>query len=180
MPETKQADVFLYHSVPTEVFGNTLYPLNVLKEKHPRVYEKEVQKYLGREHVMQQHIPILDCLWNDVLHFSAVHPAEVKNALIQAGRSPDFTMKCYQVERRFIDPKNAVIYLYAHADELHDEDFIPYSPERVLELSSLPQMTKEYYKETIQGGGRPLLYHLVPHVLYKGNLEILDLPIITV
>ncbi len=30
---------------------------------------------------MEQRIPILNCLWNDVLHFSPVHPAKIKQAM---------------------------------------------------------------------------------------------------
>ncbi len=66
--------IYLYHSVPKNLQGNILYPLNTLKEKHPEIYEQQVSKYVGREHMTQQRIPILDCLWNDVLHFSAVNP----------------------------------------------------------------------------------------------------------
>ena len=70
--------IYLYHSVPKNLEGSILYPLNTLKGKHPDIYEQQVSKYVGREHIKEQRIPILDCLWNDVLHFSAVNPKEVK------------------------------------------------------------------------------------------------------
>ncbi len=76
---------YLYHWVPDDMIGDTLYPLNILKHTHPDLYTKKVSKYIGREKVMDQIIPILDCLWNDVLHFTAVHPKDVKDALIKAG-----------------------------------------------------------------------------------------------
>jgi len=47
-------------------------------------------------------------------------------------------------------------------------------------FSSIPQATKDYYKEMIGRGKRPLLYHKIPHILYKGTLDITDLPIISV
>ncbi len=73
--------------MPKNLQGNILYPLNAPKEKHPDIYEQQVSKYVGREHIKEQRITILDCLWNDVLYFSAVNPKEIKQALIEAGRN---------------------------------------------------------------------------------------------
>ena len=175
--------IYLYHSVPKNLHGNILYPLNVLKEKHSEIYEQQVSKYVGREHITQQRIPMLDCLWNDVLHFSAVNPKEVKQALIEAGRSPDFTMSYYQVVPKLIESKNSIVYLYAHADskdKLNEKNFITYNPDEMTKFSSMPQATKDYYKEMIGKGERPLLYHKIPHILYKDTLDITNMPIISV
>lgn len=175
--------IYLYHSVPKNLQGNILYPLNALKEKHPDIYEQQVSKYVGREHITKQRIPILDCLWNDVLHFSAVNPKEVKQALAEAGRNPDFKMSYYQVDPKLIEPKNAIVYLYTHTDnkdKMNEENFASYNPDEVAKFSSMPQATKDYYKEMIDKGERPLLYHRIPHIPYKGTLDITDLPIISV
>jgi len=175
--------MYLYHSVPKNLEGSILYPLNELKEKYPEIYSLHVAKYVGREHIMDQRILVLDCLWNDVLHFSAVNPKGVKEALIEAGRSPDFTLNYYQVDPALLEPKNAIVYLYAHtdnADKMSKENFAAYNPEDVAKFSQIPQETKDYYKETIQKGGRPLLYHRIPHILYKGALDVTNLPIISV
>lgn len=169
--------------VPKQMYGTVLYPLNSVKEEHPDIYEQQVSKYVGREHITQQKIPILDCLWNDVLHFSAVNPKVIKQALIEAGRNPDFTMSYYQVDPKLIEPKNAIVYLYVHADKRHkmnEENFVPYNPDEVKKFSSMPQATTDYYNEMIGNGERPLLYHKIPHILYKGTLDITDLPVISV
>ncbi len=175
--------MYLYHSVPENLHGNILYPLNTLKEKFPKIYEQEVSKYVGREDTTQLQIPTLNCLWNDVLHFLAVNPKEVKKALIDAGRDSDFTMNYYQVDSKLIEPKNATVYLYAHTDDendMNEENFVPYNPDEVQKFSSMPQETKGYYKEIISKGDMPLLYHRIPHILYKGTLDINDLSIISV
>ena len=175
--------MYLYHSVPKNLQGNILYPLNALKEKYPDIYEQQVSKYVGREHITQQRIPILDCLWNDVLHFSAANPKEIKQALIEAERNPDFTMNYYQVYPKLIEPKNAIVYLYAHdcnKDKMNEEDFTSYNPDEVAKFSSMPQATKDYYRGMIGMGKRPLLYHKIPHILYKGTLDITDLLIISI
>lgn len=167
---------------PEHMYGTVLYPLNALKEEHPAIYEQQVSKYVGHEHITQQRIPILDCLWNDVLHFSAVNPKEVKQALIDAGRNSDFTMSYYKVDPKLIEPKNAIVYLYAHADnkdKMNEENFVPYNPNEMEKFSSMPQVTKDYYMEMIGKGERPLLYHRIAHILYKGTLDTIDLPIIS-
>ena len=68
---------FIYHKVPADMSGNILYPLNVMEKINPEIYEKAVKKYEGREYLMREVIPWLNCLWNDVLHFSIVHPTKI-------------------------------------------------------------------------------------------------------
>lgn len=172
---------YLYHAVPLEMSGTTLYPLNVLKLKYPSLYQKEADKYAGRETVMQKPVPILDCLWNDVLHFSAVHPAEIKKVLIEAGFANSPTRDFYQVNPRTLSPEQTVIYLYSTASiEVNVQDFIEYDPTLLSKLSVVPPGTKAYYKEMFMHGMKPLRYHLVPHILYRGVLDVTGIPIISV
>ncbi|MBM5789990.1 hypothetical protein FJZ23_02815 [Candidatus Parcubacteria bacterium] len=184
IPVRRRKDmVSLYHSVPENVQGHILSPLSALKEKYPDIYEQQMRKYVGREQITQQRIPILDCLWNDVLHFVAVNPKAVKEALIEAGRNPEVAMSYYQVDPKLIEPKNAIVYLYPYADNkdpMNEENFVPYHPDEIAKFSGMPEATKEYYKGTIEKGERPLLYHRIPHILYRGTIDITDLPIISV
>lgn len=173
---------FLYHGVPDHQYGEVLYPLNQLREVFPQAYEEEVKKYHGREFILQQKLPKLRCLWNDVLHFTAVHPAEVKAALIEAG-SDDFTRKYYEIDPSLLEPEEAIIYLYKYEDtdaEIHAKNVAVFHPNELERYTGLPAATKRYYAEEFLRGHRPLLYHLVPHILYKGTLRTTDLPIVTV
>ena len=118
-----------------------------------------------------------------LLRFSAVDPKEIKQALIEAGRDPDFSLHCYRIDPASIDPKNAIVYLFAHADgkdEMGAENFVPYDPNEMAGFSVMPQATKDYYKEAIAKGERPLRYYRIPHILYKGILDITGLSIVTV
>ncbi len=169
---------YIYHGVPKNLTGNILYPLNVIKEKFPELYVEKAKKYVGREHVMEQKIPILNCLWNDVLHFSSVNPKALKEALVESGLK-DFPMSFYQIDPTLLDSANTVVYLYTSKQKT-DNDFIPYDPNEVEKFSKVPQATKDYYKEIISSGGNPLMYHLIPHILHKGPLDISNMPIITV
>lgn len=173
----------LYHMVPQEMEGTILYPLNVLKRKNPELFKKHFKKYEGREHVTEQFIPTLNCLWNDVLHFTAVDPHEVKNALLEAGRKDIPELKFYRIDPNLFDPKLTTVYLYAQTkkeDDMKEENFEQYIPSEVGKYTPLPQITKDYYKEKIVKGERPLFFHRVPHILYKGSLDVSNLPIITV
>ena len=174
---------YIYHRVSKNLKGNILYPLNILKEIYPEIYEQEFKKYTGRESLTLHRIPILNCLWNDVLHFSAVDPNDIKQARIEAGGDPDFTMTCFEVEPEILDPENSIVYLYAQVnvkDKLDKDNFIQYRPEETVKYSSLPQATKDYYKEMIAIGKPTLLYHRIPHILYKGTLDISKLNTITI
>jgi len=174
---------YLYHRVPKNLTGNILYPLNVLKEKYPDIYQEHVKKYVGREHLLQEKIPPLHCLWNDVLHFSPVNPAEIKKALIKAGAKSDAVRLFYQIDSTIFDPKNTVTYLYPPTNKINQvnkKTFIPYNPDDLEKFSNLPKATKEYYKQMIMKGEQPLLYHYVTHILHKGELDTTNLPIISV
>ena len=42
---------YLFHMVPQNMQGNTLYPLNDLREVNPKIYKEHKKKYKGREHL---------------------------------------------------------------------------------------------------------------------------------
>lgn len=166
---------YIYHSVPKDMRGAQLFPLNILREVQPHIYEIEVAKYAGREHVREQRIPILDCFWNDVLHFSAIHPSQIKEALIEAGITKAFDIEFFEIEPHLLDPQNTIVYLYRHhtlEDKFKEENFAKYKPHDIAQYSLLPQETKDYYKEMISQNKKPLLFHRVPHILFKGSLNI--------
>jgi hypothetical protein len=175
--------IYLYHSTPKELAGKTLYPLNILKNKFPEVYAKEAAKYAGRERLMDLRIPYLNCKWGDVIFLSPVPPEDIKSALVKTGKKPGFKLSYYKINPSRVNPKDTVIYLYSEtnqASQLNLEDFIPYSPDELKGLTILPQATKDYYKAAIGKGVKPLLYHGIPHILYKGALDISGLQVYSV
>ena len=60
-------------------------PLNEMKECLPEIYALEAAKYQGREQVMEQNVPHLECLWNDVVFFSPLDPRIVFSRLEKSG-----------------------------------------------------------------------------------------------
>ncbi|MEX2369088.1 MAG: hypothetical protein WD552_01690 [Candidatus Paceibacterota bacterium] len=168
----------LYHFVPQNMQGTVLYPLNELKDVYPDIYEEAKSKYKGREAVMQQHIPFLDCLWNDVLHLTAVHPKDIKEAL---GAERKF--KAFVINPHSLAAEKTVVYLYQHKDrmlKMDKENFSQYDPDDIGQYAELPEATKEYYREMREKGERPLLFVRVPHILYKGSVDTSNLEIVEV
>lgn len=80
---------YIYHAVPEMMSGETLYPLNTLRKIYPEAYEYAVRKYDWRRDYLELTIPKLDCLWNDVLHFSMIHPHEIFKEFEAAGYLTD-------------------------------------------------------------------------------------------
>jgi hypothetical protein len=72
---------FAYHLIPLHLRGTVLYPLHQLTVIYPDIAAKHMTKYQGRRHLLNKPIPPLDCLWNDVLMLSPVHPAAMKAAM---------------------------------------------------------------------------------------------------
>jgi hypothetical protein len=169
----------LYHIVPQNMTGNVLYPLNELQNVFPDVYAVHAKKYEGYEYLTRMAVPILDCRWNDVLHLSLVHPADMREAMIAAG---------FDVPSRYyfeIDPaengfneQNAVLYLYPDSFELREDSFMPYSPEALTEIAGqLSDWTTAQHQLTDH---RSLMFYRVPIVFYKGTLETDHLNVIEV
>ena len=173
---------YLYHWVPKNMTGHVLYPLNVLKEKYPEAYEEHKSKYKGREEVMALVIPRINCLWNDVLHLSAIHPKMVKEAVAEAGWRSDYVMRCYQIDPHILDPEKAVVFLYTtpEPDMAKEDDFVEFNPGEMDKYSSLPQETTAHYKESYKNKKKPLTFHRAPHIFYKGSVNIANCPIVEV
>lgn len=175
---------YLYHWVPHDMEGDTLYPLNQLQSMYPKLYAEKFGKYIGREEITKLVLPTLGCLWNDVLHFTAVHPKVLKNALIAAGDNRKPKVQCYEIDPELLDAKNTIVFLYKESDlltNMNSDNVAVYNPSEIRKYSELPQVTLDYFKESYEKYNRePLWLHRVPHILYKGSLNIKDLPIIEV
>jgi|SRR3989344_5190906 len=170
---------YLYHRVPKNMSGTILYPLNMLKEINPEIYNDHAKKYEGREKLLTAEVPPLGCLWNDVLHFTAVSPEELRMNLVKADLHYD-DMQYFKVPVDMIVGENSTAFTY-QIDQGFASNFKIYEkfdPNRMEVYKTVPPETIEYYKENKSKGTRPLLFHLVPHILYKGTIDTKDLEVI--
>ena len=174
---------YIYHRVPHNLTGSILYPLNILKQKFPELYTAHVQKYVGREALPQQSIPPLRCLWNDVLHFSPIHPDLIQRALVFAGAKPR-NMQWFQVDPVALNfnAKNSAIYQYplkVRGDYSKDPaDFKKFSPHLLAAIDDLPAATVNHYQNSCTTGKPLFLFHGIPHVFYHGSLPMKSMKII--
>ncbi len=170
--------VYLYHIVPKNMKGNILYPLNRLKKVYPEVYKKQITKYVGRERIMWQKIIYLNCKWNDVIHLTPVNPSKINKTLLAIGLK---LIKCkwYKINANILDPKKTVIYKYlSDKIPLPISDYEKYNPNKLVKYNKIPLLLKRYYSQQFKNKTKPLLFHLIPHVLYKGNIKVENLEII--
>jgi hypothetical protein len=174
---------FLYHRVVPNLRGTILYPLNRLKEIYPDAYVEHLRKYEGREHVLETRIPSpLNCLWNDALHFTAVPPTTLEKNLREVGFDTHELVwkKWFKIPAKLLDPTQTIVCLYRRdlrlAPDAHD--FQPYDKSKINEYQTVPKETIAYYKEKFAAKERPLFFHFVPHILYKGALETSQLEIV--
>ena len=172
---------YLYHMVPEDMKGKILMPLNEIRNKYPKIYEEEIRKYKGREVLLSKNVPILNCLWNDVLFLTAVHPLKLKRALRESGSQIPLKRKAewFKIDPKLIDPQKTVVDLYTKRED-NNEDYIPF---RTMDLNLYDEIgpkTRQYFRKELSEGRRPLLFHLVPHILYKGHLKIKDLEAIEI
>ena len=175
---------FVYHRVPVNLTGSVLYPLNQLKQVYPNIAAVQLKKYQGREAVLNQRIPRLTCLWNDVLHFSPVHPAKIKAAMEEAGHTVSSRRwRYFEVDAAFFSPDNAVIWEFRERQGPHipidESEGLPYEPRLLVKYTEVGEWTQRYYAE-VKPGARVLLYVGIAHVLYKGHLNVEGVKIIEV
>jgi hypothetical protein len=163
--------------------GRRLVPLSTIKKEWPNLYQKLSAKYIGREFVMECEVFPLSCLWNDVIHFSPVHPLVLDKALRKVGfQYPPLKWFEIDPERLNFSRENACIFLHTFREDVdpkkNRDDFIPYTTEEAKKLGTVPAETIRYFEECLRADADPLLFQWVPHILYKGEIEVDGIKII--
>lgn len=175
-------ELFIYHLVPKQMTGTVLYPLNQLREVLPDTAAVYDQKYAGREELMERTIPPLNCLWNDVLMFSPVHPRYIKQLFKEEGiKLPLF--RWFEIPLGKLNLSYTAVYLFHqlrpygdHNDE--DTDFVMLSDIPFEPLTHPPELLREHIQMAQSEGRRPFPFMGIPHILYKGTLSIADVEIV--
>lgn len=176
---------YLYHAVPREMRGTTLYPLTELAAREPELAASYDTKYDHRPHVREQTIPALGhCAWNAVIFMTSVHPGDIKEALLEAGARPSIKLSYYQIDPHDLNPANLSVFLFPYQATWRPvvaDDFAPYREEDLPKYAEIPQITRDYYAQEIADGHKVrLLYKNIPHILHKGPIDVTNNDIITV
>ncbi len=170
---------YLYHWVPKGLQGTILYPLNILKEIFPEAYARAASKYENRKELMEVNIPLFDCKWNDVLHFSAINPRIVLEKFREAGFTPP-PIEYFQIPVSMLDQKNMIAFFLTIKGTSVPHEAEWFNIDHFEKYATFPNDTFEYYKQRKLEGRKTLLYAATTHIFYKGNIETKDLTRITV
>lgn len=159
--------------------GNELVPLNKLKHTNLPLYAHYAAKYQGREEVMDKHIPPLGCMWNDVVFMTAVHPQKLMDAR-KSLRSRLHRNKFFQIDPYSLDPSLMTVWLSNSDNDTSPASFEPFVVEDIGKYSEVPPATVEYYRRCVELRRRILIFALVPHILYRGTIDVSNAKIIEV
>jgi len=170
---------FIYHGVPEPMIGTRLIPLNQMDASMTEIRDKNLEKYEGRKEILERRIPLLNCLWNDVVQFLPLHPQKVFGLQQELGLIPSVPpYKFYEIDSSSLDPSKTVVFFKSALGQenvevkwLREVDFAS--------LQEIPIATLAYYKTLVGIGELPFNYQFIPHIVYKGTVDISSANIIT-
>jgi len=170
---------YFYHGVPEKMIGTKLIPLNEMELIDSDLKVKYLEKYKGREEILERKIPLLDCLWNDVVQFLPLHPRKIFELQKELGLIPEVPKyKYFEINSSLFDPAKTAVYFKdapgeenSHTEWLSDVD--------LSSVQEVPVATINYFKSLVGTGEMPFNYQFAPHVLYKGIIDIADQRVIS-
>ena len=147
-------------------------------DKNSPLYKEHAKKYSGREELMNEKIPFLDCKWNDVVQFSALDPQIIVNEL--AKLQPDLKlMRPFYFKahiRDVLEQADAVIYekkeRFSKDFKIQESEARPLDGNNYYEIKKVPKNTKDYWQKAITEKRKVLWFPFVPHILVKGALDV--------
>ncbi len=169
--------MFVYHLKPEPMMGKMLLPLSELKNRFNEIYKIEDRKYTQRLETKEQRINTLNCLWNDVVHFSALSPQvildEIRN--VDPGHMPS-RRKYLKLAVEHLTGSSAVVFRRDEKEpwvdfSLHDHEITPLVQEEYRELTKVPEKTKAFWKWATENNHPRYWFNYVPHVLVKGQVD---------
>jgi hypothetical protein len=170
--------MLLYHLVPEELSGTKLYPLNQLISISPGAYAKAVSKYAGREEVTQIVIPVLGCLWNDVVFLSPVHPEKIIRARRDAGLVADYDKKrsWFVLDSDVLDQSQTLLYRHRPKWLINLEtdktEYVPFAEVSEAEKSRLAEMPEGALWSIRKFREEAFFQSYIPHILYQGVIDV--------
>lgn len=170
---------YVYHGVPEKMEGSELIPLVRMQSTHPELYTKYIEKYQGREEIMQRKVPLLDCLWNDVVQFLPVHPLKVFKLQVELGIIPSVPdYKYFEIDSNAFDLNRAVVFFKTASGE--ENTVVKWLRDvNLAEFQEVPQATIDYFTTLVGTGELPFNYQFIPHVLYQGGADVSKASIIS-
>ncbi|WP_127718053.1 hypothetical protein [Halobacteriovorax sp. HLS] len=167
---------YIYHIVPRPFEGPKLIPLNRM-DKQSELYKKNFSKYVGRECLTKQVIPLLNCLWNDVVQFSAIDPCLVaKEIKSLGGLNRSLELEVFKIPISHVVGVNKVVSYTKTVSsnrsfELLASDFSFTTVENYQEQKTIPLTTINYWKDAIKEERPVLWFPYITHIFVLGEVE---------
>jgi hypothetical protein len=168
----------MYHMHPPQMVGEVLYPLNTLRQLHPGIYTREIAKYQdhpSRFNLPRLHIPKLNCLWNDVVQCSPIHPHLLYLALRERGLLPaQHSRTFFQIPVSSLgDTPLAIVSSSGDPTiPLREEEVQLIDHTTYRELDIVPAQALEWYDHLARQKKLFGLFMGVPHVMVQGPIVI--------
>jgi hypothetical protein len=163
--------MFVYHRRSSRFVGVTIHPLNILRNLEPEIAAQEIKKYEGREQLLEARVPPLDCLWNDVIHCSPVHPKLILGAMCEVGFEIQ-TLRYFEIPVERLAAAQTIIFCSRIGQREHSSDqYLEFTETNLDACQELPDATRAYYQSCWKQGHSPLTFAGVPHVLFRGSLD---------
>ena len=164
--------------------GSKLIPLNLMNPESD-LYKIHAKKYIGRENLMKEQIPLLNCKWNDVVQFSALDPQKIVNELKK--HQPDlklFRVEYYKIHIDQIVGKYDSVIFDRKLPRAKNDFTIDTSEVKKIDLSyneitSVPEATINCWKKAKEEGDKFLWFPFIPHILVKGPIDTSDFEVCT-
>lgn len=178
--------MFIYHFKRKNMVGNKLVPLNAQKATMPEIYREHIKKYNGREKLLEKRIPILDCLWNDVLHLSPINPQLILDVYHKCDFVPEARkgeiFEVYKIPvSKLTDDKTVCFQSFNY-------DFHNYSPDldkyfnftlnEYRELTEVPEKQIKVWHNDKKAGRALFWYSHIMHILTRDEIDVSDCEVI--
>ena len=170
---------YVYHGVPEKMIGNNLVPLNNMQNIDDTLRNSYLKKYKGREDILERKIPLLDCLWNDVVQFLPFHPQKIFELQRRLGFLKIIpSYRFYKINLSLLERERTVVYFKSSPGE--DSAVVKWLGVVDFDaIQQIPTATVDYYRSVRKTNELPFNYQFVPHILYKGEVNISSAEIIT-
>jgi hypothetical protein len=168
---------FVYHLMPEPMIGKVLYPLNEMEARLPAEFRTHSKKYEGREELMNEKIPLFNCRWNDVLHFSPINPQIILKEITKINPGSRKRKSYLKFKASALDdfPSAYMTHTKNKDDDSFNSNLAKYelfSSKTYKEIKSVPNETIRYWQRAMTAGKPMYWFIYVPHVLVKSHVSI--------
>ncbi|MBC8234786.1 hypothetical protein H8E77_35015 [bacterium] len=171
----------LYHFYrpPEKIVGTKLVPLSTLQQFASELAEQHASKYRNRDWFRERggvakiRIPYLSCTLADVVQLLAVPPALIQERQKLLGGPP---LRFFEIESDSLDTNCLCVY-YRNDEKTGEPIYEPFDSS--LPLDKVEEDFEKWFREEIARGNPRRILVGVPHIYYKGEIDISGCPVVS-